>query len=478
MSASTGAGRATGWLGATAAFAIIGCTWALATARYGGPDEPAHVTRAAAAAHGDLVGRPVEGFAPGYRQVTVPAALSTGDPACYRHDEKITADCSVAGSPSGDIAVATSAGAAPPWFYVVVGGIARVFSSGDGVMAYRMASVVLCAIILGFALTRSRRAAWLFAALTPSAWFLLGVVGTSAIEIALVAVATVEAVARFDTERAEASLAWVSVPLAVCLVLRPAAFIDIAIVALLVIPTLPRPFGMRRMATLVGPVVLAGVASLAWSRWTGLVVSDKRTADSDSFASALSRSIRGIPTTVNQAIGALGWNEFFAPVIAQFVWVAVLIAAVSWTIRQGSGPRWHVAWLAAALVLPTLAEVAVHTRIGEIWQGRYSISFAMGGVLYAARNELPRRVVMIGIVAAAAGAEVLTLWQTLRRYMVGLDGSLTLRSPSWSPPLNPWLLIAMNAVAVAWLAAQTLPQPSGVFQAHLGASSHSTGFRR
>ena len=90
-------------------------------------------------------------------------------------------------------------------------------------------------------------------------------------------------------------------------------------------------------------------------------------------------------------------------------------------------------------------------QIGAIWQGRFSIMFAMGGVAYAARAGVPTRSIGRGIVIAGACAEVLTLWQTLRRYMVGLDGSFTLQHASWRPPLNPWLLIAINAAAIAWL---------------------------
>ena len=56
------------------------------------------------------------------------------------------------------------------------------------------------------------------------------------------------------------------------------------------------------------------------------------------------------------------------------------------------------------------------------------------------------------VVIAAVCAEVLTFWHTLRRYMVGLDGSITLRGASWHPPLNAWLLIAVNGAAMAWLA--------------------------
>ena len=107
-------------------------------------------------------------------------------------------------------------------------------------------------------------------------------------------------------------------------------------------------------------------------------------------------------------------------------------------------------------MLPTVLEVALHRRIGEVWQGRYSIPFAMAGVLYAARAELPRRAVQRALVVGAAAAEVLTLWNTIRRYSVGLDGSLTFRHATWSPPINAWLLLALNTAAIAWLAAMCL----------------------
>ena len=441
------------WLSATAAFVIIGCTWAFAIARYGGPDEPAHVIRAAAVAHGDLVGQPVNGLEPGYRQVTVPAALASGDPACYRHSETTTADCAVAATGSGMSRVATSAGASPPWYYAIVGLIARLLSDGRSVLAYRMAAVLLCAALLGLAVARSWRyggSPWLVAALTPSAWFLIGVVGTSGIELALVLLALVEAVGRFHYGRG-VSLGRVTLPLAVCLLLRPAAFIDIALVALVLMPTLPRPFTRRSLAWLVGPFAVVGVASLAWNHWTRLVFRDRRTSDSNTWVTTLDRSLHGIPKMAHQAIGALGWNEFFAPNVAQIFWVATLAVAVWWVVTRTSDRWWYVRWIAAALLLPTAIDVFVHRQIGAIWQGRYSIMFAMGGVAYAARAGVPTRSIGRGIVIAGACAEVLTLWQTLRRYMVGLDGSFTLQHASWRPPLNPWLLIAINAAAIAWL---------------------------
>lgn len=444
------------WLAATAAFVLIGCTWAFAVARYGGPDEPAHVIRAAAAAHGDLLGKPVDGLEPGYRQVTVPAPLGSGDPACYRHSATVTAECAVVGSTAGSVDVATSAGSAPPWYYVVVGLLARMLSSGRSVIGYRMAGVLCCSVILGYAVARAEPRAvrtWLLVALVPSSWFLIGVVGTSGIEIALVVLALVEAVNRFHVvDHPAPSILRVTVPLAVCLVLRPAAVIDVVAVALVVLPTQPRPFTRQLLARLTLPFIAAAGAWAAWTVWAGVVFRDRRTADTRSFTSALVHSLRGISTTLHEAIGTLGWNEFFVPVVAEVAWVAALAVGVAWVVTRGGTDRWwHAPWIAAGVLLPTVVEVIVHRRIGGVWQGRYSIPFAIAGVLYVARRGAPRRVVMRSLVCAAVVVEVLTLWHTLRRYMVGLDGSLVLRRARWTPPLNAWLLLAVNAAAMAWL---------------------------
>jgi Predicted membrane protein (DUF2142) len=442
------------WLSATTAVAIVGCTWAFATARYGGPDEPAHVLRAAAVAHGDLLGRQSPDFDPGFRIVTAPASLASGDPACFRHDATITAACAKPATQTSDTEVATSAGTAPPWYYAVVGALARWASHGTNAMAYRMAATLGVAAIVGYALGRARRfgaGGWLIAAFTPSAWFLSGVVGTSGIEIALIALVLVEAVNAHHRSPSAASLARISVPLAACLLLRPAAVIDIVLVGLFVWPTIVRPMPRRRIAALIAPLIVVVVATLAWNQWSGLVFSDRRTADVDSFAAAVRSSIGGVPTTVRQAIGALGWNEFSAPVIAQGVWLVIFAVAI-WRTVATRGCRWHVGWLAAALLVPTVVEVVIHRRVGAVWQGRYSIPFAMGGVFYAARAGAPTRRVGVCLAVGSALMEVLTLWHTLRRYMVGLNGSLILRRATWSPPLNPWLLLGVNAVAMAWLA--------------------------
>ncbi len=106
------------------AWLAVGVTWVGGIGRYGGPDEPAHVLRAYAVAHGDVLGVRTAGLPSGYRAVTVPRSLGTGDPTCYRHDPTLPSTCSTPApaDASGDTAfVATSAGVAPPLYYALVG---------------------------------------------------------------------------------------------------------------------------------------------------------------------------------------------------------------------------------------------------------------------------------------------------------------------------------------------------------------------
>lgn len=213
---------------------------------------------------------------------------------------------------------------------------------------------------------------------------------------------------------------------------------------------------------LAAPFAIVAAASVAWNRWTGFVFDDRRTADTKTVATTVGRSLSRIPLMVHQAIGALGWNEFFAPVIAQLIWAATLAFAAWWVFTRSPDRWWHVRWAIAALALPAIVDVIIHRQVGSIWQGRYSIAFAIGGVLYAARCAAPSRAVMRVVVIAGATAEVLTLWQSLRRYMVGLDGSILLRHASWTPLLNPWLLLALNAAAVAWLVGTALTSGNDV----------------
>ena len=130
-------------------------------------------------------------------------------------------------------------------------------------LAYRMAAVLLCAAILGYAVARSRRyatGAWLLAAFTPSAWFLFGVVGTSGSRNRSCRTRSRRSRPPVSAGRRRwHRVARVTVPLAVCLLIRPAALIDVVVVALFLVPRLPTTrHRALRGDSLVGPLVVVG----------------------------------------------------------------------------------------------------------------------------------------------------------------------------------------------------------------------------
>ncbi|HEY4333785.1 MAG TPA: hypothetical protein VGM78_14490, partial [Ilumatobacteraceae bacterium] len=94
---------------------------------------------------------------------------------------------------------------------------------------------------------------------------------------------------------------------------------------------------------------------------------------------------------------------------------------------------------------PIVFELVLADRVGYIWQGRYSIPAAMGLVTLAIGAS---RRLGAAFVAAAAVAEVATLWATLRRYTVGTYGSWLFRGATWHPLLAPFALLAINAALV------------------------------
>ena len=96
------------------------------------------------------------------------------------------------------------------------------------------------------------------------------------------------------------------------------------------------------------------------------------------------------------------------------------------------------------------------------WAGYFMRSNSPSSTNFiASALSAPSRRILRTIVIAASCTEVLTLWHALRRYMVGLDGSLTLQHAAWTPPLNPWLLLVVNAAGIAWLAALALGSHDG-----------------
>jgi hypothetical protein len=446
--------------------AMLVC-WAAMIGRYGGPDEPAHVLRAHAVAHGDLLGAAAPGLAPGYRTVVVPAPLGTGDPSCYRHDATVPSTCA-AGELDGLATVATSAGINPPLYYALVGLPPRLLGAADDPLAYRLSALGLVSVVLGLVAVRLRLRGDLAVLaptlIVPSCWFLWGVVNPNSLEIALVALAaTGIGRARTDSSsgRGAATLRggsawWVSIPLALAVSMRPiAAAWAVAVIVLAELEDRASATWRRRLV-LSTPLVVAVVGVMAWNSWIGLVIDDGRTARTGSTLTALRESIGGLPRTGAELVASMGWLEFWAPWLAVVAWVVALLTLGVITRPRCSRGTWGV--LGAALVLvPVVFEVVLYDRIGPIWQGRYSLPVAAIAIVVclqtgntsASLGVVPRRVV-VAIVGLASVGMVVSFWATARRYSVGTEGSWWLggadHTSRWFTP-GTWVIVFAVLVA-------------------------------
>ena len=463
--------------GAGVLLALAWCiTWALGIARYGGPDEPAHVLRAYAVAHGEWVGEQPDGteLAPGYRIVTAPASLASGDPACFRHDSTITPDCAVPSTSTAPIRVATSAGINPPLYYAVVGSIARLFGTGatrPGI--YRIVAACLNALVLGLAAWRLRPAGFIaLAAFSPAAWFLLSVVNPNGFELVLASLAWVGVLRWTQGHRTPGAALWVSVPMAIAVAARPISLVEtVAMVAVAAVlggrtrPGTPRPWRMRLAWALPLAAAIASVA--LWQAVLGAAyVHDPRTAEQVLFLTAVRRSFAIVPLNARELVGSLGWREYWAPPVAQLLWLAVGVVLVGLALRRGTLPKrwwWAVtAWAVALVLAPVAFDVVFFTTIGPIWQGRYSLPVWVGVamLLSAAAPRLSRRsVTPMG--AALACAEVITFWAVVRRSTVGTNGSWWFTDAvSVGAPHHPLVLVSVHIALVALLGYSMYPNTS------------------
>lgn len=453
--------RLLGWAMLITSILGLMTTWALATARYGGPDEPAHVLRAASVARGQLLGAPVAGLADGFRAVTVPAALATGDPRCFRHDRRLPATCAVADpGVTGTRVAATSTGTYPPWYDALVGIPTRLVGGAAHVISYRLVAAVWCALVFGLGLIRIRgpdRAAVLLA-VSPAMWFLFGVVNPNSLEIALCLLAWV-GVERIRTSPAPtiAEMWWIGAPLAVAVAIRPIAIVAAGTVALAVVVLTHRTRLLRRAhwLTLTLAPAVAVVASVAWSAWSRTSVYDAREASARSLLGRVVESATGTGDTLRELAGSMGWLEFSAPWPAQALWWAAALGSGVAAWRRGG--RLRTVWVATAgsvLLVPIVFESVLAGRIGFIWQGRYSIPTASGLIVVGSTDWLStvlrswRRRLVLGAIGVA---ELLTFWGVLRRYTVGADGSWLFRHGAWQPPMPPFVLLLANVSLMSWL---------------------------
>lgn len=482
--------------------ALVTGIWTLANPLYAGPDEPAHVIKAVAVAHGQLTGKELS---PRLREelrderqdflmVRVPAIYGiASSQTCFAHEPNFTADCLRFTGSTEERDDATYVARHPPPYYAVVGLASWIGRPGtDVVYLMRFVSALITSALIATAITALRRstaprivAVGLAFAITPMVLFVTSLVNPSGPEIAAAIAAWVCGLVLMSRahERIDNWLV-TGVGVAGCIMAlgRQLAPLWVGLIGLAVLGVANgaalRNLIRSNWARLWGLLIVACcVAQVAWDLIVKPldVTREGRTpvelATSDIVRITVGRTF----FRYQEMIGVFGWLDAPAPGLSWIPWTAGIVflffAAVLWVSRRYATVL--VALLAGVIVVPIVIESATYNESGGVnWQGRYTLPLAVGVPILAtvalASSERGRQLFTSRLLWAAGAvigvAHVLAFAQNLRRYTVGYDGELQFWNyPKWAPPLSPLLLTIALGVAVAvflWWLLTAVPERS------------------
>ncbi|GAA4153304.1 DUF2142 domain-containing protein [Leifsonia shinshuensis] len=486
-----------------ALLSALSAVWALATPIGASPDEPAHIVRAASVARGQIVGTP----SPDGHVVTVPEYIAlTQKDTCFAFKPDVTANCPVAApaAPGALTTATTTAGLYNPLYYAAVGWTSLLFHDSGGIYAMRLVSAVIASLFaaLAFGVLRTlpgrRIAALGFAvAITPMTLFLNASVNPNGIE-ATATLAVFAGVLAVVIDR-RPGLIWHRAVIAgvsgiVAVNARGLSPLWVFVAAVLPLVLLSgRELGalLRRPAVLtaIGAIAVGAVAALAWTLGSNSLLNavDNPDQTPQHYAGVGTNPLTGAWLTLTRTVefahgvvGIFGWLDTPAPAEVYFLWAALvgLMLLAAFTLLRRRRLLLAGLLLGAFLLLPPIVQGVYITGGGLIWQGRYNLPMFLCmvvgvGVLLGESvlegatgpghwTTAPwasvtwRRLGWIVAVALAFG-QFYSFENTLRRYTVGIGGSLKqmlVGSSPWTPPGGAAALLALFAglcVVGVWL---------------------------
>lgn len=478
--AATAVGGWRRWLVSFVAFWLVGLSWALATPPSGGPDEPAHVFRAASVVRGEIVPARTDVDRGALSIVHVPASIAAamvrpgsqsgttdtpGQKPCYASKRQTTAACLTPVTTTSTATVPVVSGAARynPVYYLLVGWPTLFAPNEVGVVLMRVISAGLCAAMFASAfcsVSTARRGriatVGLLVAVSPGVVFLAGVVNPNGLEIAAAisvwAAGLRLALARDATLAVGRSALYRRIGIAASLLvlsrnLSP-LWLFVAVVTVLAVAGMPRVRSTLRDRLFWRWGAVAGVASVAAAGWIlasgGGNVPSVRPRDV-TYLEALGRGLRQFDNRLGQIVGTFGWNDTPSPIAAWIAWGVVGLTLIGAAVRFGTRRQRAVliALTVFGIAVGFLIEATQYHLLGLFWQTRYSQPVLVGvpllaGVVLARR--LPAHRPPPWVAWAAVGLTVLThvlgFLQALIRNGQGLRASLDPFAGDWHPPVG------------------------------------------
>ncbi|WP_310963143.1 DUF2142 domain-containing protein [Nocardioides terrisoli] len=375
--------------------ALMQAAWIAVLPPFRGIDEVDHAYRAAAVAHGQwTAGRYAEDGRG--RLVRVPADIAAAAAGqCWSLPYTGLDNCfPVSEASDGTVRIASSAANYNPPFYWVIGTVARPFSGAGALYAMRIATALICTLLIGAAawsLGLKRAGPWrgiaLMIALTPVALYSTTVAAPNGPEIAA-AVAlwcALLGLGRVEDPQTETRLLWVVGVAAVILgnlrELGPGFLVVVvAICAALDLSRFAEVIRRRRgAATAIGVLTLLSVLEqVAWIRSSGGTQLPQDGKPHWEWQNLLSWPL--------STIAAFPFRDQPAPAFVYPVFIVVLVWFWVTCYRRSVGRMRYVFIVlsAGAVLMPGVLTAATYSTTGAIWQGRYGLPLDVGVPLLGA----------------------------------------------------------------------------------------------
>jgi hypothetical protein len=486
-----------GWWSTFAAFSIAGIVWALSVPPMSGPDEWAHVVKAAAVTRGELQTR-VEwtdvqllGLRVPVTSVEVPEGYDNGSlfrrSLCWNTtSEGVALYClqDLPGEAGPTVKGTTYVGTYQPSYYAAVGLPTLVLPPDSGVLVARIASALIVAALLASALTSSATFGGVLSttatllAITPAFVYISGVVNPSAVEVAASLALWTSLLALTTDPRAPRRVVARTAVAGVCLVtVRPLApAIAVAIVGAVVVVAADRDrlrtLWARRSVRISSAVVLAAWAGsaiyvLATNAYSSIVLA--AIPDQRSASTLAGEALGNTGAMLREQVGLLdplGITALRTPEPIVDAWLVaigglVVAAMAVGTARQRIGLGLVVL---GSLAVPVAARVA---NPDAIWLGRYSLPLIVGIPLVAGwvldrSGRIPARVgagALIVTTALVASVHLIDYGRLVRRNLHDYPRVLSARLGSrlWDGPFTAGSVrIAAVLASLALVAAGTI----------------------
>jgi hypothetical protein len=486
---------------AVAGVLVASTAWILATPVFAFPDEPAHLTRAAAVVDGQVIAPDKPVTEQGWAIIWAPDSLarSMHRARCLWSGvahPNVPASC-VKPLPRSHrmIQVPNAAGRYEPAYYAVIGWPLLWAPTVGGVYAARAVNAALCILLLAFAIGAlglgRRGPPWwrvgLLTALTPFVLYIGTGINPSSWEICA-AVATWAGVLRLcaDGLASRAFVIATTIAAGMLAISRPLGPLWLLFVAVVAVAITPRP----RMRVLVGSrtvqvgLVLTAAACAVSLMWT--VTQINASFDTQPlrhpvpFGSAFGQTFTLLPRRLEELVAVFGFGDVPVPLLTVVVWTALTAVIVGAALWRGRGRgRWTLLALAVVTILvPALIEAHMATRIGMVWQGRYTLPLAVGVPLLAGQvledrttTATPPRWLLPAAAGLAGLAQVAAFVWALRRYEHGVPGSLNPFTGAWLPPGGPILAIALFTAGITALCIALATTPRAVVAREQGPAN-------